>query len=530
MLQELRIQNLGVIEEVNLVLDGGLIALTGETGAGKTMVVEAISLLVGERADTTVIRAGATEATVEGRFLVGDEEMIITRVIPADGRSRAYINGRLATVTQLSEVGARLVDLHGQHAHQSLLGAAEQRAAVDAFGKIDLSGLEQARHRVTEIDANLATLGGDERQRAREIDLLTFQVEEIEAAAIQSPDEDERLRQEEEMLANANQLREALWSATTVLTDEEGAADRIGEAMSRLSGRDAFDGFINRLRALQNEVGDLSSELRSMAEDIEEDPERLGEVRVRLNLLSEIKRKYGDQLGDVIEYLGVTRQRLAELVGYEERAARLERDREIALADLSREQAVVLEKRKSVAGPLANATEKHLRKLAMPNATVAIDVQGEAGEQVTFLLSANPGSHPLPLTKVASGGELARTMLALRMVLSSGPSTLVFDEVDAGIGGEAAVAVGAALAEIAERHQVLVVTHLAQVAANAQQHLRVHKTVRKGATFAGVSALAGTERVGEIARMLSGATDDPAAIAHATSLLEARRGRKQAAR
>jgi len=161
---------------------------------------------------------------------------------------------------------------------------------------------------------------------------------------------------------------------------------------------------------------------------------------------------------------------------------------------------------------------------------VAIDVQGEAGEQVTFLLSANPGSHPLPLTKVASGGELARTMLALRMVLSSGPSTLVFDEVDAGIGGEAAVAVGAALGEIAERHQVLVVTHLAQVAANAQQHLRVHKSVRKGATFAGVSALAGTDRVGEIARMLSGATDDPAAIAHSTSLLEARRKGKQAAR
>ena len=159
MLQELRIENLGVIEQVNLVLEGGLIALTGETGAGKTMVVEAISLLVGERADTTVIRTGAAEATVEGRFVVGDEELIITRVVPADGRSRAYINGRLATVAQLAEVGSRLVDLHGQHAHQSLLGAAEQRAAVDAFGGIDLTALEAARHRVTEIDATLATLG-----------------------------------------------------------------------------------------------------------------------------------------------------------------------------------------------------------------------------------------------------------------------------------------------------------------------------------------------------------------------------------
>lgn len=530
MLQELRIENLGVIEQVNLVLEGGLIALTGETGAGKTMVVEAISLLVGERADTTVIRTGAAEATVEGRFVVGDEELIITRVVPADGRSRAYINGRLATVAQLAEVGSRLVDLHGQHAHQSLLGAAEQRAAVDAFGGIDLTALEAARHRVTEIDATLATLGGDERQRAREIDLLSFQVDEIDAAAIQSPTEDDQLRNEEELLAHANSMRESLWAAINVLSDEDGAVDRLGDAMSRLGNRDAFDTFVVRLREVQNEVGELSSELRSMADDIEEDPQRLSEVRERINLLSELKRKYGDQLAEVLDYVAVTRTRLAELVGYEERAAALARDRLQALEDLAREQAAVLAARQAVTGPLAEACQKHLRKLAMPNAVVVIDVQGDAGEQVTFLLSANPGSHPLPLTKVASGGELARTMLALRLVLTTGPSTLVFDEVDAGIGGEAAVAVGAALGEIAERHQVLVVTHLAQVAATARQHLRVEKTVRKGATFAGVTGLTGGDRVGEIARMLSGATDEPAAIAHATSLLDTRKTGRRATR
>ena len=530
MLQELRIENLGVIEQVNLVLEGGLIALTGETGAGKTMIVEAISLLVGERADTSVIRSGATEATVEGRFVVGDEELIITRVVPADGRSRAYINGRLATVAQLSEVGARLVDLHGQHAHQSLLGAAEQRAAVDAFGGIDLTALEAARSRVTEIDAALATLGGDERQRAREIDLLSFQVEEIDGAAIQSPAEDDQLRNEEELLAHANSMRESLWAAINVLSDEDGAVDRLGDAMSRLGQRDAFESFVARLRGLQNEVGELSSELRSMADDIEEDPQRLNAVRERINLLSELKRKYGDQLADVLDYVQTTRERLAELVGYEERAAKLESDREHALTELGKQQAAVAKARKSAAGPLAEACQKHLRKLAMPNAVVAIDVQGEAGEQVTFLLSANPGSHPLPLTKVASGGELARTMLALRLVLTEGPSTLVFDEVDAGIGGEAAVAVGAALGEIAERHQVFVVTHLAQVAANAGLHLRVEKSVRKGATFASVVGLSDADRVGEIARMLSGATDDPAALAHATSLLKARSGGKRSTR
>ncbi|MFM8866672.1 MAG: DNA repair protein RecN [Ilumatobacteraceae bacterium] len=530
MLQELRIENLGVIEKVNLVLEGGLIALTGETGAGKTMIVEAISLLVGERADTTVIRSGASEATVEGRFIVDDEELVVTRVVPTDGRSRAYVNGRLATVAQLSDVGSRLVDLHGQHAHQSLLGAAQQRAAVDAFGHIDLTALEAARHRVTEIDAALATLGGDERQRAREIDLLSFQVEEIDAAGIQSPQEDDELRREEELLAHATSMREALWAAINVLSDEDGAIDRLGDAMSRLGQRDAFDAFVLRLRGLQNEVGDLSSEMRSMADDIEEDPQRLSAARERINLLSELKRKYGDRLADVIDYVSSTRERLAELVGYEERAATLEKDREGALGELARQQTVVLNARRAVAGPLAEACQKHLRKLAMPNAVVAIDVQGDAGEQVTFLLSANPGSHPLPLTKVASGGELARTMLALRLVLTEGPSTLVFDEVDAGIGGEAAVAVGAALGEIAERHQVFVVTHLAQVAANANQHLRVEKTVRKGATFAGVTGLSAADRVGEIARMLSGASDDPAALAHATSLLKARSGGKRAAR
>ncbi|MFM9136628.1 MAG: hypothetical protein ACKOQZ_00500 [Actinomycetota bacterium] len=267
-----------------------------------------------------------------------------------------------------------------------------------------------------------------------------------------------------------------------------------------------------------------------MADDIEEDPQRLSAARERINLLSELKRKYGDRLADVIDYVSSTRERLAELVGYEERAATLEKDREGALEELARQQTVVLNARRAVAGPLAEACQKHLRKLAMPNAVVAIDVQGDAGEQVTFLLSANPGSHPLPLTKVASGGELARTMLALRLVLTEGPSTLVFDEVDAGIGGEAAVAVGAALGEIAERHQVFVVTHLAQVAANANQHLRVEKTVRKGATFAGVTGLSAADRVGEIARMLSGASDDPAALAHATSLLKARSGGKRAAR
>ena len=530
MLQELRIENLGVIEQVSLVLGEGLVALTGETGAGKTMVVEAISLLVGSRADTAMIRAGSDEATIEGRFIDGDDETILTRVVPRDGRSRAYVNGRLATVGQLAEIGSRLVDLHGQHAHQSLLGAAEQRAALDAYGKVDLSGLEAARSRVIELEAVLATLGGDERQRAREIDLLSFQVSEIEAAAISSADEDERLKSEEDVLANADALRESLWGAVAVLTEDEGAIDRLGEAIAFLDDGETLAEFVERLRAVQGEISDLGAEMRSRVEDIEEDPARLAFVRERLNLLSELRRKYGDQLADVIVYLEATRARLAELVGYEDRARELVRDREEAIAHLATEQAKVLKARVKAAAPLAAATEDHLRTLAMPHARVAIDVQGDAGEQVTFLLAANPGAHPLPLAKVASGGELARAMLALRLVLTRGPGTLVFDEVDAGIGGEAATAVGGALRDIAEQHQVLVVTHLAQVAANASSHLRVIKRVTDGQTFAGVEVLDRELRVAEVARMLSGDADEAAARAHAKSLLQSRQGGKRTAR
>jgi DNA repair protein RecN (Recombination protein N) len=530
MLQEMRIENLGVIEEVNFFPGKGLVALTGETGAGKTMLVEAISLLMGSRADTTIIRHGADEATIEGRFLDQDDEVILTRVVPRDGRSRAYINGRLATVGQLAEVGSRLVDLHGQHAHQSLLGASEQRSALDLFGEIDLSGLESARNAVTQIDAALATLGGDERQRAREIDLLSFQVAEIEATAITSPTEDVELRSEEEILANADAMRDSLRGAIAVISDDEGAVDRIGEAISLLGDREAFANFTERLYAVQNELADLSAELRLNADEISEDPSRLAFVRERLNHLSELRRKYGEQLADVIEYLSVNRARLEELLGYEERALTLIGERDAALASLSQEQARVLAARRAAAGPLAAATEGHLRRLAMAHAKVAIDVQGDAGEHVTFLLSANPGAHPLPLAKVASGGELARTMLALRLVLTKGPSTLVFDEVDAGIGGEAATAVAGALLEIAERHQVFVVTHLAQVASNADVHLRVEKTVQKGQTYASVSALSHETRVVEIARMLSGEPDDKAALAHATALLQSRKGGKRPAR
>ena len=519
MLTELHIENLGVIDTLDLQLSEGLVALTGETGAGKTMIVEAINLLVGGRADAGMVRPGASEARVEGRFVFGEEEVILCRTIPLDGRSRAYVNGRLATVGQLAEHGLDLVDMHGQHAHQSLLGAKAQREALDSYAKVDLEPLRNARAAVTEIDAALATLGGDDRMRAREIDLLRFQVTEIIEAALQGADEDELLSREEDVLADAVNYREALWKAVASLAEESGATDNLGTAISALSHKEPFAGFVTRLKALQGELEDVSADIRDEAESIEENPARLDAVRQRRQLLVDLRRKYGDSLVEVIKFGEESAVRLAELESFEARAATLDQERALAVRKLEAAQSVVGKARRDGAGPLAQQVQKHLRTLAMAHAVIDVSVGQDPGDEVVFLLAANPGSPVMPLTKVASGGELARTMLALRLVLSSGPNTLVFDEVDAGIGGEAAVAVAQALAQLGKRHQVLVVTHLPQVAAAGHAHIQVSKSVRSGKTFAQAATLDQEERIAEIARMLSGGVAEATALEHARELL-----------
>jgi len=534
-LLELAVRDLGVIPDLRLTLSQGMSAVTGETGAGKTMVVDAIELLVGGRADPLLVRTGADEAWVEGRFLLraedrdvvgeyGDDledvEVILARAVPRNGRSRAYVDGRLATVANLAEVGARLVDLHGQHAHQSLLSPAAQRAALDKFGGVDLEPLEAARQAVKDIEAELAKLGGDERARAREIDLLRYQVEELEQAAIAGPDEDEQLAAEEEVLADASAHREAAAVATAALTDEGGATDPLGAAIAAIAGRVPFEAQEQRLRALAAELADVAVEVRGAAEAIDDDPARLEALRERRTLLFDLRRKYGETLADVLaewEQLGA---RLAELEDHDRRAAQLD----AALADAQRAYAdaaaTVALARRAAAPKLAEAVEANLRELAMPNARLDVRVEGEdPGDDVVFLLAANPGTEPAPLSKVASGGELARAMLALRLVLTAAPPTLVFDEVDAGIGGSAADAVGRALAKMARGHQVLVVTHLPQVAAYADAHVQVAKTSDEHATVSKATVLAHEDRVVELSRMLSGQPDSDTARRHAEELL-----------
>jgi DNA repair protein RecN (Recombination protein N) len=520
MLLELAVRDLGVIDELSLVLTSGMTAVTGETGAGKTLVVEAIELLVGGRADGTMVRHGATEAVVEGLFVLSDGEVVVRRVVPRDGRSRAYIDGRLATAAALAELGQGQVDLHGQHDHQSLLSTAVQRAALDRFAGIDLEPMLVARKALAEIDAGLAELGGDERERAREADLLRFQVAELQAAGLVDGDEDQRLEDEEDQLSHASGHQQAAQVALAALDVDDGAAAEVAAAAAALDGRRPFESLASRLRDVLAELTDVASEVRSVGERIEQDPDRQAEVRERRRFLHELRRKYGESLDEVMAYRDESATRLAELDDRDRRAATLDAERGEALAAAAEAEAVVGAARRAAAPDLAAATEAHLAELAMPKARMVIDVGPDPGDDVTFLLAANPGAPPLPLARTASGGELARSMLALRLVLSDAPPTLVFDEVDAGIGGTAASAVGRALASLGADHQVLVVTHLAQVAAAADAHIEVRKQTDGDRTVTSVAVLDEPARVVEIARMLSGSPDSETARRHASELLD----------
>ena len=505
--------------------------LTGETGAGKTMLVEALELLVGGRADPLLVRPGAEAAEVEGRFEMDGEEVVLARVVPADGRSRAYVDGRMATAGALAERGAHLVDLHGQHDHQSLLAPAVQREALDRFGGIDLTPRARGPCRASVSSASswptsAATRGpGPGRSTCCATRSTSWPRRSLDDA-----DEDERLDEQETELADATAHRAAAWSAASALTGDGGVRDVLSGALADLGGRTPFTAEVERLGAVVAEVDDLASALQHRGDLIEEDPERLDALRERRQLLADLRRKYGTAttdsgagagtLADVLAYRDHVAARLDALERHEETAAALEQAEREAAADLGAAEEQVARARRKAAPDLARRVQAHLPELAMGGSTVAVEVEGDGpADEVRFLLAANPGSPPRPLARVASGGELARTMLALRLVLTAAPPTLVFDEVDAGIGGEAAISVGRALARLGRRHQVLVVTHLPQVAAFADAQVTVTKTTGRDRTVARARHLEPDERIVELSRMLSGTPESTTAREHAAELL-----------
>jgi DNA repair protein RecN (Recombination protein N) len=532
-LTDLRVRDLGVIEDLSLSFGPGMTALTGETGAGKTLVVEALQLLLGSRGHNGLVRAGATEAIVEARFEVAEgdaaHEMIMSRSVPAVGRSRAWIDGRMAPIHALAEAAAELVEIHGQHEHRALVTATAQRDVLDTYAGTDLSRVRALRSQLRSLDDSLGALGGDAQQRAREADVLRYQVDEIMAAHLADPDEDAVLRREEDRLADASAYREAAFGAAEELdpmAGEGGALDRLGHAAAALAGREAFEDYRARLAAAAAEISDISRSLRDEVEALEDDPARLATVQDRRRLLGELRRKYGDDLAAVMAYGAEGASRLAVLTDAEGEAARLQAEREARAAELADAEAAMRAIRANAAGAFGQAVGERLRALAMPGARVEVVVAPTGtGEPVELLLGANVGEAVLPLARAASGGELARAMLAIRLVGLGGPQTMVFDEVDAGVGGAAALALGDALHEVARRRQVLVVTHLAQVASQADAQVSVVKHTSKGRTVTSATVVEGEERVTELSRMLSGHPGSEAARAHARELLGASRDR-----
>ncbi len=535
-LLELRVRNLGVIDDVTIALAPGTTALTGETGAGKTLVVEALGLLLGGRADPAVVRAGADEAMVEGRFSrpAGDhdpddpddpdapDELLLARSVARAGRSRAWIDGRMATVGALAETAAGLVELHGQHQHRALVHVDAQRRALDSFGRIDLSRLDGARRHLRALHDQLDALGGDARARAREVDLLRYQIDEIDSAAIEDGDEDRRLEVEEDRLAASAAHRQAASEALAAVSGPDGAnaLDQLAEASQSLSGRVPLEPVAARLRSAMAELADVATELRTVTETWDDDPRRLEEVRGRRQLFHQLVRKYGDTLGEVLDFAKAARERLAAIEREEQIAAALDGEIRAALGEVEDAEAEVATQRRRWAPELAGQIEATLRTLAMPSARFEVTVDGPGpADQVVFLLGANPGEPLQPLAKAASGGELARTMLAIRLAITDAAGVMVFDEVDAGVGGAAAEAVGAALAGLGRHGQVVVVTHLAQVAAQADHQIGVRKREGDGRTRSEVTVLDAEGRVTELSRMLSGRPGSASARRHARELL-----------
>ena len=539
MLAELHISGLGVIDDVDLHLAPGLNVLTGETGAGKTMVTVGLSLVLGARGRAGMVRAGASQVRVQARFVVGgragaaewaeDGELVLARAVGGDGRSSARAGGQLCPVGTLAELGRDLVEMHGQHQTQRLLSPAAQLAFLDRFAGPDhlaTLGRYRAVHaRLRAAEAALARLDEEAREREREKDLLRYQVAEIDAAAIREGEISE-LRQEEARLGHAERIRELLAAARSALGDEGAALDGVavaGSAVREAVGLDpALRELADRLDALSAEAGDVGAAVRDRADGVELDPRRLVAVQERLAAIGSLQRKYGDGERGILDYLDRARERLHGL----ERSGE-ERDALAAESAELRSEAAGLAKelsaaRVSTAPRLAESLRSELGELGMSGAAVDVALERTASpgpdgtETAVLLFSGGAGQAPMPLSKVASGGELSRTMLACRTVLADldDTPTLVFDEVDAGIGGRAGVAVGRRLARLARRRQVLVVTHLPQIACFADRHFLVTK--EGGA--ARVGALDDGDRVDELSRMLSGLPTQEAAT-HAEQLL-----------
>jgi DNA repair protein RecN (Recombination protein N) len=572
MIEEIRIRNLGVITEATLPLGPGFSVVTGETGAGKTMVVTALGLLLGARADAGAVRTGAPSAVAEAIVRLapgspvlaraaeagaeveefdGAAELMLARTVNADGRSRAHVGGRSAPVGVLAELGEQLVAVHGQSDQLRLKSQAAQREALDKFAGAALAqalaAYQGSYHRWRDASAELDALRTAARERLREAESLQLALEEIDDVDPQ-PGEDEALKAEALKLANVEQLRAAATLAHQALVAEEDygessdavtLVDAARRSLEQVSDEDPELGkAAERLAEVGYVLADVAHELASYAASLDtEGPGRLEEVESRRADLAKLVRKYAPSIDEVIEWSVTARQRLDELTDDSSRIERLEAEIGELAEQLKEQSAAVTSLRREAAGELAARVGEELAALAMASAELTIGIEPaelstHGADSIAFLLKPHPGAAPRPLGKGASGGELSRVMLAIEVVLAAVDPvpTFVFDEVDSGVGGKAAVEIGRRLAMLAQYVQVIVVTHLPQVAAFAGQHIRVFKTSApagkkggEGVTASDVRLLTDEERITELARMLAGQEESESARAHALELIEGAR-------
>ncbi|EYB67611.1 DNA repair protein RecN [Deinococcus phoenicis] len=531
-LARLEVRNLATIRDLTLELRGGFSAFTGETGAGKSIIVDALGLLLGSRANTDLIRTGEDGLLVTG-FWEGasGDEFSASRRVSAQGRGTARLDGEVVSVRELQEWAAARLTIHWQHSAVSLLTPANQRALLDRQVTDELGAYQTAYRAWTDARARLDALRTGERERARQLDLLTFQVREI-AEVAPRPGEEEPLTAELTRLSNLETIALGAAGALDLLSDgETSAAGLIAEAVRALNAGAKYDETSAQLqqdlRGALDSVQAVVGELRGVAEDSAPDPEDLARTETRLAALGKLRAKYGPALEDVLTFQAEAERDLAALTRDEQDAGTLEAEVSRLEREARRAGEALDAARTRTAGPLATQLLNVIRELGMPHARLEFRLSplpqpGPAGlSDVTLNFTANPGEDLGPLADVASGGELSRVMLAISTVLGADTPAVVFDEVDAGIGGAAALAVAEQLGRLARERQVLVVTHLAQIAARADHHYKVEKQVEGGRTVSRVRLLTPQERLEEIARMLSGNTSE-AALTHARELLEGR--------
>ncbi|MEA2507593.1 MAG: repair protein RecN [Actinomycetota bacterium] len=560
MLTDLAVENLGVIETASLTLEPGCSALTGETGAGKTLLVNALSLLAGGRGDPGAVRPGAREARVEGRFVlahgdpvaevlvrngiidpdgstdpVGDDiEVVVSRSVSVTASaSKTRINGRLVTVGLLGELGRGLLDVVGQHEHQRLFTPTFQRACLDAYSGADALALArevaEAARLISLHGRSLETLRAAEQERLRELDVLRYEIAEIQAAQLHAGERD-RLVAETARLGSSEAIAAAVTGAVEALSSEGGAEVqlvRATDALERVSGVDAgLAALHERATSASREVADIALELRSA--EIEPDPNALERGHDRLSLINRLLRKYGRDEEEVLRYLEASQERAAQLSRTPETEADIQHQLDLVTTEAEAKAKRLSKLRRGAAPRLQRATEQVLAELALPEARIEVRLLQcalyEGGsERVELLIDLNGTGESRPLKRVVSGGELSRIALALHLVTNnSSAATMVFDEVDAGVGGEAARSLGRCLARLARSSgsQVLLVTHLPQVAAFADNHYSVSKVPGGGPAVATVVRIDGDSRVSELSRMLAGLPQSGRAQEHARELLE----------